>query len=162
MHNIVNYIKDSCNSAIGYYNKNEKRYKGTHIFADYKGLIGDEKEIGDFVYKLMVESIVNASSMKIVHKNLVILNEETQGIYTPPGFTAILALLQLDSSHMTVTSFTSHSYTEKADMGLMCIDIFTCNSDDTYKIIEYFESKIKEKYSSVERIHIEMHQRFKY
>lgn len=161
MYGILEYIKETYNNSINFLRNYEKRYKGTHIFADYKGLIGDENEIGKFVFELMQESIINTSSMKIVHKNLVVLNEETQGLYTPPGFTAILALLQLDSSHMTVTSFTSHSYTQEEDMGLMCIDIFTCNSDDTLKIIEYFESKMIEKYN-VERINIELHKRFKF
>ena len=77
------------------------QHKGIHIFSDYSGLIGDEYIIGDFIFKLMQKSIEKKSSMKIVHKNLVILNQETQGFYTPPGFTAIL---QLDSSH-----FSAHS-----------------------------------------------------
>ena len=139
-----------------------QEYKGTHIFADYKGLIGDEYEIGKFVFELMQDSINNASTMKIVHKNLVVLNNETQGIETPPGFTAILALLQLDSSHMTVTSFTSHSYSEECEMGLLCIDVFTCCSDDTSKIIDYFEDRLVKKYPKVERVSIETHKRFKF
>ena len=90
--------------------KDFKDFKGTHIFADYKGLFGNEYEIGEFIFQLMQDSILNASTMKIVHKNLVILNKDTQGVETPPGFTEILALLQLDSSHMTCTSFTSNPF----------------------------------------------------
>jgi hypothetical protein len=138
------------------------KYKGTHIFADYKGLIGNEYEIGNFVFELMQESIINASTMKIVHKNLVILNEDTQSNPTPPGFTAILALLQLDSSHMTATSFTSHSYTEEKELGLLCIDVFTCSSPNTLDIINYFEKSLIAKYPEVERVSIENHPRFKY
>ena len=142
--------------------ESQKKFKGTHIFADYKGLFGDETEIGNFIFNLMQDAIINASTMKIVHKNLVILNKDTQGVDTPPGFTSILSLLQLDSSHMTCTYFTTHSYTEEKEMGLLCVDIFTCNSDDTSKIIQYFEDRVKEKYPTVERVNIETHKRFKY
>jgi S-adenosylmethionine/arginine decarboxylase-like enzyme len=140
----------------------EENFKGTHIFADFKGLIGDETIIGNFIFDLMQEAIINASTMKIVHKNLVILNKDTQGIETPPGFTSILSLLQLDSSHMTCTYFTSHSYTEEKEMGLLCVDVFTCMSNDTPKVMEYFEAKLKEKYPKVERVSIETHKRFRY
>jgi hypothetical protein len=152
-------LKDICDNILTI---TDDKYKGTHIFADYRGLTGDEHEIGTFVYNLMQESIQNASTMKIVHKNLVILNKDTQGYDTPPGFTSILALLQLDSSHMTCTSFTSHSYTEEKEMGLLCVDCFTCLSKDTPKVMEYFEEKLKEKYPNVERVSIETHKRFKY
>ncbi len=141
---------------------NEKNFKGTHIFADYKGLIGDETEIGNFIFNLMQDAITNASTMKIVHKNLVILNKDTQGVDTPPGFTAFCGILQLDSSHMSVSNFTSHSYTEEKEMGLLCVDVFTCMSRDTQKVVEYFEEKLKEKYPNVERVSIETHKRFKY
>lgn len=138
----------------------EENHKGTHIFADYSNLIGDENEIGNFIYSLIEESIKKESKMKIVHKNLVILNEETQGEFTPPGFTAV-AILQLDSSHFSAT-FTTHSYTDEKDYGLLCIDVFTCQSKDTLKVVEYFEAKLKEKYPKVERRMIQTHKRFIY
>lgn len=156
------YILKNIITGLKTISNDDKKYKGTHIFADYKGLIGDEVEIGNFVFELMQDAIKNASSMKIVHKNLVILNKDTQGFETPPGFTSLLALLQLDSSHMTLNHFSTHSYTEEAEMGLFCIDVFTCCSDDTLKIITYFEEKIKEKYPDVKRVNIETHKRFKY
>lgn len=130
------------------------QHKGIHIFADYSGLIGNEYYIGEFVYNIMQESIETKSNMKIVHKNLVVLNEETQGRYTPPGFTAIL---QLDSSH-----FSAHSYTEDKEMGLLCIDIFTCMSPDTQDVLDYFETKLFERFPSVEKVSRQIHRRFLY
>ncbi len=137
---------------LSYVNKNNK---GTHIFADYKGLIGEENEIGKFVFELMQEAITNASSMKIVHKNLVILNKETQGVDTPPGFTS--GILLLDSSH-----FTCHCYSNKEDGGLLALDIFTCGLDDTSKIIQYFENKIIEKYPNVKQNMVKTYKRFEF
>ncbi len=151
---IFGYVKPLLVIKNTYENLNEKKYKGNHIFADYKGLVGDEVEIGEFVYAIMQDAIIKTSSMKIVHKNLVILNEETQGSYTPPGFSGIL---QLDSSH-----FSAHSYTEEKEMGLLCVDIFTCSCNQTEKIIDYFEEKLKEKYPKVERVCIQEHKRFLY
>ena len=46
-----------------------KNFKGNHILVDYIGLYGDEKELGEFVFNLMIECI-NKTDMKIVHQNL--------------------------------------------------------------------------------------------
>jgi S-adenosylmethionine/arginine decarboxylase-like enzyme len=140
---------------LGKSTQEEKNFKGTHIFADYKGLTGDETEIGNFIFNLMQDAIINASTMKIVHKNLVILNKDTQGVDTPPGFTS--GILLLDSSH-----FTCHCYANKEDGGLLALDIFTCGSDDTSKIIQYFENKIIEKYPSVKQNMVKTCKRFEY
>ena len=156
------YILRNIITGLKTISNDDKKYKGTHIFADYKGLIGDENEIGNFVFELMQDAIKNASSMKIVHKNLVILNKDTQGFETPPGFTAFCGILQLDSSHMSVSNFTAHSYTEEKEMGLLCVDVFTCMSNDTQNVIEYFEEKLRQKYPDVKRVSIETHKRFKY
>ena len=118
--------------------------KGKHIFADFIGIKGDEKDIGNFVFNLMIESIENNTTMKIVHKQLCILNGDT-----PPGFTSVLLL---DESH-----FTSHCY---SDQGLLAIDLFTCGKTDTTKVIEYFIDKIKEKYPNVVCTYRKEHERF--
>ena len=128
--------------------------KGVHIFADYKGLIGCEYELGEFVYSLMEEAILTRSQMKIVHKNLVILNTETQERETEPGFTAIL---QLDSSH-----FTAHSYTTEEQLGLLCLDIFTCgaNEGDTQAVLDYVEQSIQNQYPNFTRVSCHIVKRF--
>jgi S-adenosylmethionine/arginine decarboxylase-like enzyme len=103
-----------------------------HIFIDFQELYGDEYEIGEFIFGLMISTILNKTCMKIVHQHLCILNEDT-----PEGFTSVLLL---DSSH-----FTSHCYSKK---GTMSCDLFTCNTDLSVlkEAIEYFINSIKEKY----------------
>jgi S-adenosylmethionine decarboxylase len=124
----------------------EKRNsKGIHIFADYKGLYGDENEIGSFVFELMISSI-KRTNMKIVHKKLVILNGDT-----PSGFTSVLLL---DESH-----YTSHCY---SDIGLLALDIFTCGNTDTTEIMNYFNQKLLEKYPMIESTYLQNHKRFNY
>ena len=118
--------------------------KGKHIFVDFIGIKGNEIDIGNFVFNLMIESIVNNTSMKIVHKHLEILN----GV-SPCGFTSVLLL---DESH-----FTSHCYSEE---GLIAIDLFTCGKTDTTKVITYFIDKLKEKYSDVVCTYRKEHERF--
>jgi S-adenosylmethionine decarboxylase len=118
--------------------------KGRHIFVDFIGIKGDENELGNFVFNLMAESVEINTTMKIVHKHLVILNKDT-----PPGFTSVLLL---DESH-----FTSHCY---SDEGLLAIDLFTCGKTDTTKVIEYFINKLKEKYTDVICTYRNEHERF--
>jgi hypothetical protein len=48
--------------------------KGKHIFVDFIGIKGNEIEIGEFVFNLMIDSININTTMKIVHKHLEILN----------------------------------------------------------------------------------------
>jgi hypothetical protein len=48
--------------------------KGKHIFVDFIGINGNEKELGEFVFNLMIDSVETNTSMKIVHKYLCILN----------------------------------------------------------------------------------------
>ena len=118
--------------------------KGKHIFVDFNEIRGDENELGNFVFNLMINSIEKNTSMKIVHKNLSILNGDT-----PPGFTSVLLL---DESH-----FTSHCYSEE---GLLAIDLFTCGKTDTTKVIDYFISKLIEKYPDVMCTFRKTHERF--
>jgi S-adenosylmethionine/arginine decarboxylase-like enzyme len=118
--------------------------KGKHIFTDFIGIKGDENEIGNFVFNLMINSIEKNTAMKIVHSHLSILNGDT-----PPGFTSVLLL---DESH-----FTSHCY---SDQGLLAIDLFTCGKTDTTKVIEYFVDKIKEKYPDIVCTYRKEHERF--
>jgi S-adenosylmethionine decarboxylase len=118
--------------------------KGKHIFVDFIGINGNEKELGEFVFNLMIDSVETNTSMKIVHKYLCILNGDT-----PPGFTSVLLL---DESH-----FTTHSYSEE---GLLAIDLFTCGKTDTTKVIAYFIDKLKEKYSDVVCTYRKEHERF--
>ena len=94
-----NYIKNLfffnylCNFFYNYISD------GTHILADYTGIYGNEEDIGNFIFDLMIRTI-DRTSMKIVHKHLSILQDDT-----PPGFTSVLLL---DSSH-----FSSHCYSDK-------------------------------------------------
>ncbi len=128
-------------------------YRGSHTFADYRGLIGNEFEIATFVFELMRRTIHTRTSMKIVHDNLCILNENT-----PPGFTAIL---QLDESHFSALgNFTSHAYTSSADKGLLCVDLFSCGSTNTEATVQFFEAELKRKYPSLERLSLQTHRRF--
>jgi S-adenosylmethionine decarboxylase len=118
--------------------------KGKHIFVDFMGIKDNEKELGEFVFELMIKSVVNNSNMKIVHKHLEILNGDT-----PPGFTSVLLL---DESH-----FTSHCYSEE---GLLAIDLFTCGKTDTAKVIDYFTEKIIGKYPNIICTYKKNHERF--
>lgn len=119
--------------------------RGNHIFADYINFYGNEKELGNTVFDLMVKSI-NKTSMKIVHKKLCILNENT-----PPGFTAILLL---DASH-----FSSHCYSED---GILALDLFTCGETDTLEVLKYFDQELKKKYPDIKRTYLQEHKRFHY
>jgi S-adenosylmethionine decarboxylase len=120
-----------------------KNFKGNHILVDYIGLYGDEKELGEFIFNLMIQCIEN-TKMKIVHRQLVILNGDTQ-----PGFTSVLLL---DESHMT-----SHCY---SDEGNLAVDIFTCGQTDTFKVIENFNHELLKKYPDVKITYQENHKRF--
>ena len=118
--------------------------KGKHIFVDFMGIKGEENELGEFIFNLMIDSIKSNTTMKIVHKHLEILNGDT-----PPGFTSVLLL---DESH-----FTSHCY---SDEGLLAIDLFTCGKTDTTKVIDYFTVKIIEKYPNIICTYKKNHERF--
>lgn len=103
-----------------------------HIFIDFTGIYGDEYEIGEFIFGLMISTILNKTCMKIVHQHLCILNEGT-----PAGFTSCLLL---DTSH-----FTAHSYTQK---GTLSCDLFTCGTDISVleNAVLYFLDEIRNKY----------------
>ena len=120
-------------------------HKGIHVLADYTNIIGNEKELGEFVFNLMIECI-NKTDMKIVHKNLSILNGTT-----PPGFTSILLL---DASH-----FSCHCYSEE---GLLAIDLFTCGKTNTKEVVENFSKKLIEKYPNINCTYLHVHERFNY
>ena len=117
---------------------NTIQYKGQHAMIDFKGIKGDEYILGKFIFDLMIRAI-ERTSMKIVHKHLEILNKDT-----PPGFTS--ALLLLDSSHCT-----SHCY---SDIGMLAIDIFTCNSEDNttdvMEILQYMKNEIIQQFPDSE------------
>ena len=119
--------------------------RGNHILVDYTGFKGDEYELGNFVFNIMIDA-VEKTEMKIVHKKLVILNSDT-----PPGFTSILLL---DESH-----FSSHCY---SDEGLLALDIFTCGATDTQKIIDYVNIKLFEKCKDLKCTYLETHKRFNF
>lgn len=125
------------------------KFKGSHVFADFKGLVGDEYEMGNFVFNLMIEAI-GLTSMKIVHSHLEILNKDT-----PPGFSSVLLL---DSSHCT-----SHCY---SDLGILAMDIFTCAGEDhitdVLAVMEYIKGKLIEKYPNIKCTYIRDHNRFHY
>lgn len=55
-------------------------FKGNHILVDYIGLYGDEKELGEFIFNLMIQCIEN-TKMKIVHRQLVIHHQDLQVYY---------------------------------------------------------------------------------
>ena len=126
---------------------NEVRYKGNHVFADFTGFHGDEYVLGTFVYELMIRAI-ERTNMKIIHKNLAILN-----IDTPPGFTAFL---QLDSSHIS-----AHSYTEKSQ-GLLAFDCFTCGSTDTLSVMNYIKDELLKEFPEIKCTYLQNHKRFNF
>jgi S-adenosylmethionine/arginine decarboxylase-like enzyme len=103
-----------------------------HIFIDFLEIYGNEYELGEFIFGLMVSTILNKTCMKIVHQHLCILNENT-----PPGFTSVLLL---DSSH-----FTSHCYSKR---GSLSCDLFTCNTDLSVlkEAVTFFIDEIQLKY----------------
>lgn len=103
---------------------------GKHIIGDYTNFYGDEYLFGNFVFNTMIESIEKNTKMKILHKKLEILNEDT-----PSGFTCILLL---DESH-----FSAHAYTG-SDKGMLAIDLFTCGDSKINAVIDYFNTKLFE------------------
>lgn len=119
---------------------------GKHYLIDYTNIFGDEHIIGQFVFDLMIDSIVQNTKMKIVHRKLKILSEEDN---TPPGFTSVLLL---DESH-----FTAHCYSKK---GLLALDIFTCGETDTFKVVNYFHKKLIDKYPFAENTFLKNVERF--
>tara|TARA_R110000822_G_scaffold79053_1_gene189300 strand:+ start:733 stop:1119 length:387 start_codon:yes stop_codon:yes gene_type:complete len=103
---------------------------GKHIIGDYTNFYGNEYLFGNFVFNTMIESIEKNTKMKILHKKLEILNEDT-----PPGFTCILLL---DESH-----FSAHAYTGSGK-GMLAIDLFTCGDSKINAVIDYFNTKLFE------------------
>ena len=133
------------------FRKKEEKCKGSHVLADFTGLgLGDEYEIGNFIFNLMIEAI-DQTSMKIVHSHLEILNKDT-----PPGFTS--GILLLDSSH-----FTAHCY---SDLGIIAMDLFTCDGEDhitdVMSVMKYVQNKIVKKYPNVKCTYMKEHKRFRY
>ena len=126
--------------------ENKFNYKGSHVLADFTGIYGDEYEIGEKVFKLMIKVIDSKTCMKIVHKHLEILNEDT-----PPGFTSMLLL---DSSH-----FSAHSYTEE---GLLSCDIYTCGITNPVEVMEYFQEELLKEFSDMKCTYMNNHKRFQH
>ena len=122
-----------------------ENYKGKHIFADFINLHGDEYLLGEKVFKIMIKAIEN-TDMKIVHKHLKILNEDTK-----PGFTSVLLL---DESH-----FTSHCY---SDDGLLALDLFTCGKTDTTKTMEYIKEELYKEFPNLKCTYLQNHKRFNF
>jgi S-adenosylmethionine/arginine decarboxylase-like enzyme len=120
-------------------------YKGSHVLADFTGVTGDENKIGKHVFNLMIKAI-ERTTMKIVHKHLQILNQDT-----PPGFCAFLLL---DSSH-----FSSHSYTIE---GLMSCDIYTCGPTDPFEVMTYFKEELMKEFPDMKCTYMNDHKRFRY
>lgn len=138
---IVLHIKNRMGNYIG----TNFDYKGTHVLADFKGIHGDEYEIGKIVFDIMVVAI-NRTSMKIVHKHLEILNKDT-----PPGFCCFLLL---DASH-----FSSHSYTVE---GLLSSDIYTCGNTNPLEVMTYFKEELSKRFPTVECTYMHAHKRFQH
>jgi S-adenosylmethionine decarboxylase len=120
-------------------------HKGSHILCDFINFFGNEYDLAQIVFNIMIDSI-NNTNMKIVHQKLIILNENT-----PPGFTGVLLL---DESH-----FTCHSYT---NTGLLALDLFTCGNTDTTSVIEYVKNKLIEKFPNLECTYLKTHNRFNF
>jgi len=99
--------------------------RGIHIVVDYKW----EENVGVtneyFHYKIYteIEKIINASPLKIVHKNLCLL--PIKGDTSEIGGTLFFSL---DSSH-----FSLHSYFETK---ILCVDLFSCGSADSVQIMK--------------------------
>jgi S-adenosylmethionine decarboxylase len=122
-------------------------HRGQHVLADFIGVYGNETRVGNFVFNLMVEAI-ERTTMKIVHKNLEILNKDT-----PPGFTSFLSL---DSSHIS-----SHGYTAN-ESGLLAIDCFTCGDTNPMEVVEYIKDGLLKEFPDMVCIYMKNHKRFHY
>lgn len=100
-------------------------HKGIHIVCDYKWdeNVGITNEY--FHYKLYteIEKIINASPLRIVHKNLTLL--PIKGDTSEIGGTLFY---QLDSSH-----FSLHTYFETK---ILAIDLFSCGTADAVQIMK--------------------------
>jgi S-adenosylmethionine decarboxylase len=132
---------------MGNYISINDNHKGNHVFADFTGFYGDENELGKFVFELMIRAI-EKTDMKIVHRHLEILNDDT-----PPGFTSILLL---DTSHIT-----AHSYTGN-DQGLLAFDCFTCGVTDTVKMMNYIKDELLKEYPEIKCTYLQKHKRFNF
>lgn len=124
----------------------EIHHKGNHVFSDFTGFYGDENILGQFVFNLMIQAIEEKTDMKIIHRNLSILNGDT-----PPGFTSVLLL---DASHIT-----SHSYTND---GLLCLDLFTCGKTDSLSVMNYIKDELIKEYPEIKCTYLQNHKRFNF
>ena len=122
-----------------------KQHHGRHVFCDYVDFYTQAQEGGEFVFNLMRKSL-SITTAHEVHSHLEILE-----IDTPPGFTSVVLI---DESHIT-----AHCY---SDRGLLAIDVFTCGSSDPYKMMQFIDKGIKEKYPNVRCLNMEQHNRFFY
>ena len=119
--------------------------KGNHVFLDFTNFHGNEYDLGKKVFDIMINAIEN-TNMKIVHKHLEILNGDT-----PAGFTSVILL---DESHAT-----SHCYSED---GLLAIDLFTCGSTDTVKVMENIKEELFKEFPNLKCTYFQNHKRFNY
>lgn len=122
-------------------------FKGQHAMIDICNFYGDENVLGQFVFNLMVKAI-ERTTMKIVHRNLSILNEDT-----PPGFSGFLSL---DSSHISV-----HSYTGE-DIALAAFDCFTCGQTNPLEVLEYIYDEMLKEFPNIKCTYSLNHKRFQF
>lgn len=127
-------------------------HRGNHTFGDFvfdESISQDElKLLATNIFKAM-ETCIRRTSMKIVHKQLVILGDDENIGTTPAGFTSVLLL---DESHCS-----AHCY---SDDGLLALDVFTCGLTDPKKIMEDIEQEIKLIYPTFRCIFNGNHKRF--
>jgi len=128
-----------------YLTSSSENHKGNHIFLDFINFHGNEYELGNKVFDIMIKAI-ESTNMKIVHKHLEILNGDT-----PSGFTSVILL---DESHAT-----SHCY---SDDGLLAIDLFTCGKTDTLKVMETIKENLFKEFPNLKCTYFQNHRRFNF
>jgi S-adenosylmethionine decarboxylase len=122
--------------------------KGTHIVADFIWNTKVDKinyvVLAYRVFDIMKKAI-ERSGMKNVHEKLVVLDGDT-----PEGFTSVILL---DESHIT-----SHCYSNE---GLLAIDIFTCGSCDTAKVMDFVQNELLSIFQTLKCVYRDKYKRFR-
>ncbi len=119
------------NSLNGKKNKQNKKYLGNHLIADfwYGKIIEDEKKLKKLLLEAVKES--NNTALKIIlHK------------FNPHGITGVVLLAE---SHIAFHAWPEFNY--------LAIDVFTCgNKAKPEESLKYLRDKFKPKIVEIKRI----------
>lgn len=119
---------------------------GNHIFLDIANFYGDQENLGNMVFNIMLKC-VKKTPLTIVHEKLCILGEGK----SPPGFCAVILV---DESHVT-----AHSY---SDLGILCIDCFSCGPTNVLELTKDILNELTKVKPKLICTYLQRHKRFHY